>query len=314
MNKKVKKVKVLVMLCVPLVITAFISMRHLISVANVEVDQQTRSSENFRNERTQTYRDVDFNMYSNHAILINLTTGEIIFEHDAHERVYPASLTKIMTVLVGIEQAESETMTVNADFTRLMLDNASIAGFENGEERTLMDVLHGAMLPSGADATATIAYNIAGSYEAFVELMNQKASALGMDNTHFTNASGLHDENHYTTAYEMAILLRYALEQPRFREVFTASVYPFTTGLGEQRVMSSTLFANLSTTEFVGGEMIGGRTGFTNEAGRCLASLATSGTDEFILVTLGADQGAANQVAHIFDALTIYEYFLRNDA
>ena len=308
-----KKVKVLIILCLPLVIIAFISVRHLINATNVVDDQRAESLEKFRNENALSYQDVDFNMYSTHVILINLTTGEVMFEHEANTRVYPASLTKMMTVLLGVEYAESETMTVNADFTRLMLDHASVAGFEYGEERTLTDVLHGAMLPSGADATATIAYNVAGSYEAFVDLMNEKASALGMENTHFINTSGLHDDNQYTTAYDLAILLRYALDQPRFREVFTAREYPFTTLFGEQRVMNSTLFANLWTTEFAGGEVIGGRTGFTLEAGRCLASLATNGTDEFILITLGADQDAAHHIAHISDAFTIYEYFLRVD-
>jgi len=307
-----KKVKVLAILCMPLIIIAFISIKYLISFASIADDQYT-PLENFSREDPLSYKDTNFNMYSNHALLINLTTGEIMFEHHADTRIYPASLTKIMTVLIGLEQAEHDTMIVQADFTRLMLDNASVTGFEYGEERTLMDVLHGAMLPSGADATATIAYNIAGSYEAFVMLMNERARALGMYHTNFTNTSGLHDENQYTTAYDMAILLRHALANPRFREIFTARLYPFTTAFGEQRVMHSTLFANLWTTEFAGGEIIGGRTGFTNEAGRCLASLATNGTDEFILITLGADPYAANQSAHIFDALTIYEYFLSEE-
>jgi D-alanyl-D-alanine carboxypeptidase (penicillin-binding protein 5/6) len=304
-----RKIKVWVILCIPLITIAFFSIRYLISFATISDDQRVAPSEDFQNEAVLSYSEVSFDMYSQHALLINLTTGEVMFEHDASARVYPASLTKIMTVLVGLEQAESDTMIVRADFERLMLDNASIAGFEYGEERTLMEVLHGAMLPSGADATATIAHNIAGSYEAFVELMNERARTLGMHDTNFMNTSGLHDENHYTTAHDMAILLRYALDNPRFREIFTARSYSFTTFYGEQRTMDSTLFANMWTTEFTGGEIIGGRTGFTTEAGRCLASLATNGRSEFILITLGADPYAAGQTAHIFDAFTIYEYF-----
>jgi len=261
---------------------------------------------------TPTYRDANFNMYSQQALLINLTTNEVIFEHGANERVNPASLTKIMTILVGIEQAQHDTMTVKADFTELILANASVAGFENGEERSLMDVLYGAMLPSGADATSTIAYNIAGSYEAFVQLMNERANMLGMKNTNFTNASGLHNEFHYTTAHDIAILLRYALGNPIFREIFTTKTHAFTNFEGENRMMTSTLFANMQTTEFKGGQIVGGRTGFTNEAGRCLASLATNGVHEFILITFGAVQNETNQYTHITDAFTIYEYFLNN--
>jgi len=305
-----RKLRVLVILCILLIAAVSLSIWYLISFAATSNNGRILPSENFTNENTLTYQDVNFNMHSTHALLINLTAGEMIFEHHANTRVYPASLTKMMTVLIGIEQSRSDTMIVRADFTRIMLANASVAGFEYGEERTLMEILHGAMLPSGADATATIAYHVAGSYDAFVELMNERARELGMYHTNFTNTSGLHDENQYTTAYDMVILLKYALENPIFREVFTARNYAFTTFFGEQRVMNSTLFVNMWTTEFTGGEMMGGRTGFTNAAGRCLASLATNGTDEFILITFGADPYAANQIAHISDALMIYEYFL----
>ena len=322
-RKRLKR-KRLAIFCVLLVVVVFILGNYLIGLIsglNVQLMELQGNSINGAespgeyipfavNDDVLSYGDVNFSMYSQQALLINLTTGEVMFEHGADERVNPASLTKIMTVLVGIEQARSDTMIVRADFTGLMLANATMAGFEYGEERILMDVLHGAMLPSGADATSTIAYNVASSYEAFVELMNERARTLGMDNTNFTNASGLHNEFHYTSAYDMAILLRHALDNPTFREVFTAKDYSFTTLFGEKRVMKSTLFANMRTTEFVGGEIIGGRTGFTIPAGRCLASFATNGEDEFILITFGADQYEVNQTAHIFDAFTIYEYFL----
>ena len=301
-----KKIKILVILCIPLVASALFSIRYLVSFATVS---DKVLLENLRNDNALSYEDVNFYISSSNALLINLTAGEVVFEHNANERVYPASLTKIMTVLIGLEQATGDTMIVKADFTQLMLDNAAIVGFEYGEERSLMEILHGAMLPSGADATSTIAYNIAGSYEGFVELMNERARELGMYQTNFTNASGLHNENHYSTAHDMAVLLRYALDNPIFREIFMAKEYPFTSLFGEHHVMKSTLFMNLWTTSFTGGEIIGGRTGFTSEAGRCLASLATNGEDEFILITFGADSYDANQNAHISDAFTIYEYF-----
>lgn len=294
-----------------LMVAAFISIRLVLGSDIFERKETGPVSENFNHEQAVTYDDVNFNISSDHGLLINLTTGAVLFEHDAHVRVYPASLTKIMTVLLGVEQSQSETMTVKADFERLMLNNASIVGFEYGEQRTRSEILHGAMLPSGADATATIAYHVSDSYDDFVALMNEKARSLGMYETHFMNASGLHHDHHYTTAYDMAILLRYALENTTFRTIFTARTYSFTNGLGEEKQMHSTLFSNLWTTEFEGGEIIGGRTGFTDEAGRCLASFATNGVDEFILITFGADVDDADQRAHIVDAFTIYHYFLR---
>jgi len=258
-----------------------------------------------------TYDEVSFSMDSQNALLINLNTGQVLFTHGADERVYPASLTKIMTVLLGVELAQAQTMTVNADFNQLLIAGASVAGFSPGETRTLSEVLHGAMLPSGADATATIAYNIAGSYEEFVLLMNQRAAELGMNNTNFTNASGLHHPNHYTTANDMLILLEYALNNQQFRTVFTAQTYLFTYRTGELRTMISTMFANMTNYRFNGGRFLGGRTGFTSEAGRCLASLATDGSAEFLLITFGANPEFNGYRSHIDDARTIFEYFLQ---
>lgn len=273
----------------------------------------------FNAEQMESYDEVGFEMYSHHALLINLTTGDILFAHHENERVYPASLTKIMTVLVGLEQASGEDLMVQADFDALFLANASMAHFEAGETRPLSDVLHGAMLPSGADATSTLAHHVAESYEGFVDLMNETAMRLGMFDTHFVNASGLHDDDHYTTAYDIALLLKYALGIEAFREVFTTSIYTTTTGAGDEHVMRSTMFDSMAaigqSPGFNGGEILGGKDGFTFEAGLCLASLATDGEDEFMLITLQAPPSNEADVssAHVVDAFTIYEYFFNLD-
>jgi len=261
--------------------------------------------------RARTYNEVDFTMSSNQALLINLSTMDVLFEHGAHERVYPASLTKMMTVLLGITHGQGDTMIVQADFDQLLLSNASVVGFSPGEVQPASVVLHGAMLASGADATATIAHHVSRTYVDFVGLMNEKARELGMVNTHFMNSSGLHHPEHYTTAYDMAILLRYALENPTFRAIFTERQYSFIDWSGVQQPIYSTLFANISSAEFAGGRIIGGRTGFTSEAGRCLASFATDGVDEFILITFGAGVDAADHKAHFVDGRMIYNYFLQ---
>ncbi|MCL1990120.1 MAG: D-alanyl-D-alanine carboxypeptidase [Defluviitaleaceae bacterium] len=262
--------------------------------------------------RPLAYHEVGFRMYSQYALLINLSTGRILFEHQADVQAYPASLTKMMTVLIGIEQGTlTDRVTVQADFDELFRAGLIQSGFRYGEVRTLSEILHGIMLPSGAESTWALAYHIAGSYEAFVALMNEKAMEIGMYDTHFVTATGLHDENHYTTAHDMAILLQYALENPVFKEIFTARTYELETPNSQGSTLYSTLFRAAPRTTFEGGEIIGGRTGFTTPAGRCLASLATDGTDEFILITFGApDPDFTNQNAHILDALTIYEYFL----
>ena len=272
------------------------------------------ATETFNAERALSDAEVGFQMHSEHALLINLSTNEILFEHLAHDRAYPASLTKIMTVLLGVQLIESETMIIRADFDQLLLQDAVIVGFGYGEERTTSEVLHGAMLASGADATSTIAYHVAGSYEGFVTLMNEKAAELGMRNTHFTNTTGLHHDGHYTTAYDMAKLLEYALKQPEFYDIFTSKTYPFVTIWGEQQLIQSTLFSNLFGREIYGGEMIGGRTGFTFPAGRCLASLATNTEEYFLLITMGAKTYEFDQMLHLDDAILIYGYFFEKMA
>ena len=262
--------------------------------------------------RPQGIQDVGFSMNSEYALLINITTGRAIFDHQADVRTFPASVTKIMTVLVGLESGDlDDEVTIVADFDALFLAGASQAGFVNGEVRTLEEVLYAIMLPSGAEATWALTNHVAGSYEGFVDLMNIKAQELGMVDTHFVTATGLHDDNHYTTANDIAILLTYALENPIFRDIFTARHFQLNSPNTRGDFMEATLYTFAPTLEFDGGEIIGGRTGFTTPAGRCLASLATNGIDEFILITFGAlDPDFTNTTIHILDALTIYEYFL----
>jgi len=144
-------------------------------------------------------------------------------------------------------------------------------------------------------------------------LMNDKASELGMTDTHFVTATGLHDENHFTTANDIAILLMYALTNPEFRDIFTTAEYELSRPNARGNTMQSTFHQFADTNAFDGGEIIGSRTGFTTPAGRCMASLATDGTNEYILITFGApDPHFTNVTSHIQDALTIYAYFIDN--
>ena len=256
--------------------------------------------------------EVGFDMQSEYALLINISNGRVLFEHQADVQTFPASVTKIMTVLVGLENSTmNENVTVVADFDALWLSGAMQAGFNPGEVRTMSEILHAIMLPSGAEATWALANHIAGGYEDFVAMMNERARTLGMNDTHFVTATGLHDENHYTTANDIAILLRYALTIPEFRAMFTTAEYQLSRPNSRGNIMYSTLYQSATTTSFASGEILGGRTGFTTPAGRCMASLATDGTSEFILITFGIpDPHFTNTSAHVDDALVIYEYFL----
>ena len=130
-----------------------------------------------------------------------------------------------------------------------------------------------------------------------------------MDHTHFTNVSGLHDDNHYTTAYDTALLLEYAFTHRRFREIFITAIYSFINSTGTEQLMQSIMFQNMLETEFNGGEILGGTTGFTNQAGLCLVAIATNGVHEFALITFVAPIDEITPPAHIRDAFAIYEYF-----
>ncbi|MGE7909600.1 D-alanyl-D-alanine carboxypeptidase family protein [Lysinibacillus xylanilyticus] len=255
--------------------------------------------------------NLDVNLHSSNAILVNLDTNKILLDKASDEIIYPASLTKLMTVLVAIENIpniQDKILLPKSIFKDLYEENASMAGFLPNEEVTAEDLLYGSMLPSGADASIGLADYIAGSERKFVKLMNEKAKQLGMKNTHFKNATGLHHSDHYTSVKDISILLQYALTNNTFRDIYTAERYSIkSTNLHpEGMTLTSRMFKNLYTNENTRGEIIGGKTGYTEQAGLCLASLATINGEEYILVTVGAKGDSRTEQFNITDALAVY--------
>ena len=219
----------------------------------------------------------------------------------------------MMTVLLAIEGEPDldKQVTLPEDiFPPLQTENASMAGFAPGEEVTVRDLLYGAMLPSGAECCETLAQLVSGSEDNFAALMNQKAAALGMKNTHFTNPTGLTDTEHYSSAADMAKLLQAALHNATFRTIFTAEHYTTTATAQHPEGVSltSTLLGKLDGTELPAGTQIeGGKTGYTAAAGLCLASLATVNGKEYILVTLAAPGDHGTEQYNIRDAVQVYQ-------
>nr|WP_246240459.1 hypothetical protein [Anaerocolumna sedimenticola] len=154
----------------------------------------------------------------------------------------------------------------------------------------------------------TIALQISGTETAFSDLMNQKAEELGMPNTHFCNSTGLHNESHYTTVKDMAVLLNYALQNDVFRSIFTSSRYTVasTNKHPDGFTFVSTMFKSMDHMEVEGGEILGGKTGFTSEAGLCLASLANINGKDYILVTAGAKGDHSTEQFNLTDAFSVY--------
>jgi D-alanyl-D-alanine carboxypeptidase (penicillin-binding protein 5/6) len=248
---------------------------------------------------------------SPNAILVRLKDQNILMQKSSEEKIYPASLTKIMTALVALEKLpdlQKEIKLANSVFQGLSEADASMSGFRPGENVRAIDLLYGALLPSGAESCIGLADQIAGSEQKFAELMNQKAAALGMKNTHFANATGLHNANHYTTVKDLAILLNYALQNDTFREIFTSSRHsiPPTNKHPGGITFYSTMFEELKQQNIIGGEILGGKTGYTAEAGLCLASLAKVGKQEYILISAGAKGDHSSEQYNINDALTVY--------
>ncbi len=250
-------------------------------------------------------------LYSPYAVLVDLESGNVLAEQNSAVRMYPASLTKIMTALIAIEETEDmeQTTTLPSDiFPSLYEENASLAGFQPGETVTWKDLLYGVMLPSGAECCLTFARQIAGSEGAFVDLMNKKAEELGMNDTHFSNATGLQDKKHYSTVRDIAVLLRYALENDTFRQVFTARRYsvPPTVYHSEGFTFYNTMFQAMDNAGISDDDILGGKTGYTEKAGLCLASLAEINDREYILVTAKADGNHYTEPYHVIDAENVY--------
>ena len=251
---------------------------------------------------------------ADYAVLVDVTTGEIVAQKRADHQVYPASVTKVMTLLVAVENATDMNQTFKMSYSfldPLYLDEATMAGFSSGEEVTVKDMLYGCILPSGADATVGLAHLLAGSEESFAGMMNDKAAALGLKNTHFVTSSGLHNSNHYTTPLDMAVVMAAAMDNPTCREVL--STYRYTTASTPQHpdglLLTSTMFSRMYGTEPEGATIIAGKTGYTPQAMHTMVSYAEgdNGHDYIFVSMYGTDKWQAT-----YDAINVLTAFCGN--
>lgn len=243
------------------------------------------------------------------AILVRRADGQVLMEKQADTHIYPASLTKIMTVVLALESFPLPDWPIRVDgetIDEMTAQGASMAGYSAGEMARVEDLCYGALLPSGGECAVTLAKAVAGSEEAFAARMNEKAAELGMTQTHFVNATGLQAENHVSTVRDLAKLLDYALEDPVFEKIFTTAKYrsnPLDPWHPGGLLMKSTTFFSGCDLQLQHGEILGGKTGTTDEAGHCLASLAEVYGQSYLLVTVGAPEVGGN----FADARTIYD-------
>ncbi|MBR6916880.1 MAG: hypothetical protein IKN38_01730 [Clostridia bacterium] len=266
--------------------------------------------------RTDLTKELGDEISCTHAVLIDVDSNTIVAAKGEGETIYPASMTKVMTALVAVEKCKDLSGTYSMDYdivAKAYEANASSAGFAPGEVLTFKDLLYGAILPSGADGTGGLAEFTAGSEAEFAKLMNEKCEELGLKGTHFSNASGLHAADHYTTCVEMAIIMRAAMDNPLVSEVLGTPEY--VTSKTEAHPDGIELHHTLLYERLDGSEefdekieVIGGKTGFTGEAGNCLVTMAkvVSSGKRYIFVCAGGD----GKWAPVFDTIHVYRAYL----
>ena len=247
----------------------------------------------------------ELDLFSDKYILYNLNENEVLMEEDANIKTDIASLTKVMTILVSIENIDDfeKEIVITKEMLQGIASDVSVAGFKRGDKLTYNDLLYGAMLPSGADACHALAISIAGSKEEFIKLMNKKVEELKLENTSFANVVGLYDKNNYSSAYDMAQILMYALKNEKFKEVFETKNVTLTNG---KELKSTLQYYSKEDTSLI----TGSKTGYIKVAGRCLVSTSTVDDVNYLLVTLNAF--STDKSVHVQDHLKIYNYYKDN--
>lgn len=237
------------------------------------------------------------------VLIYNKDENKILYEKNANEQTSIASLTKIMTTIVSIEQIENlnEEITITEKMLENVRYDASVAGLKVGDKVTYLDLLYASMLPSGADATDTLAISLTGSINNFVKLMNEKAKKLELENTNFSNTTGLDATGHYSTAKDILKLLNYALENETFKKIFTTRKYTATNGLK----LESTIEYYNRKLGFDLSYIKGGKTGNTDKAGQCLAALSEIDETNIITITINAPV-SYEKPKNIVDMTTLY--------
>lgn len=265
-------------------------------IVNVEEEQRVASA--FASDLCVVSDDIsaaDLEITASSAGLFDINNKNTIYAKNVHEKLYPASLTKIMTALVALKHGTSDMMLTATANVKILESGAQVCGIKEGDRMTLDQALHLLLINSANDAAIMIAEEIAGSVEAFADMMNEEALALGATNTHFVNPHGLSDDNHYTTAYDMYLIMNEAVNYGLFNEIIHmdsySTVYTDKNGASKEISVKSTNYFIQGTAEAPDGiTVLGGKTGTTNAAGHCLILLSRDASgNPYISVIMRAD-------------------------
>lgn len=252
------------------------------------------------------------------ALLMDLDSGRVLYSKNLDDKVYPASTTKILTGILAIENLNMEdTVTATYEALKSITLEDSHMGILMGEQLTVEQLIKGMLIYSANDAANVLAIQVSGSIEAFADLMNQKAQELGMTDSHFVNPCGIHDDNHYTTARDMAILAKYAMKNETFRDIVKTPVYtiPATNKYTSERILVNTnLFLGTSrSTYYYYQPAIGIKTGHTSQAGYCLVSAAKYNDIEFLSIVMNCkDANTTDQAFSYIDSKALFDFGFEN--
>lgn len=246
------------------------------------------------------------------ALLMDAGTGKILYEKNARQKMYPASTTKIMTAILALENrslTDTTTVSYNAIFSvPIGYTNANL---QLDEILTMEQLLHVLLVPSANDAANVIAEEIAGSVESFATMMNTKAREIGCENTHFVNANGVHNENHYSTAYDLALISRYAMQNESFRKLVSTVRYtlPVTNKYDktDRTFLNTNRLINPKSSQYYE-YATGIKTGYTDAARNCIVAGAKKDNMELICVILGAGSDTTTSTNKFGDCINLFEY------
>lgn len=250
-------------------------------------------------------------MTSTYGILCNVQNKSIVSQKNCKDRISPASMTKVLTLLVACENIKSldDTVEITIEATDYAYSNdCSSVGFAEGEKVTVEDLLYGTILPSGGDAAYALACYVAGSHDAFVEMMNNKLNKLGIsDSAHFTNCVGIYDDNHYCNVYDIAVIMEAAMDNPMCAKVLNTRKYTTTnTPEHPEGIDISNLFMRRIEDKDTKGEVMGAKTGYVVQSGNCAVSYYTCNDGQnYVCVT--ADAHSAWRC--VYDHVAVYNIY-----
>ena len=278
------------------------------SVENYQIETNSNSEDNLDLKKSSV------NVYSDAAILMDSKTNTILYSKNAYEKKYPASTTKILTAIIAIEKCNlDDIVTVTKSAISAIPSGYSSAYLSENEQISVNDLLTVFLVHSANDAGYILAEHISGSIDNFANLMNEKANEIGCKNTHFTNPSGIHDVNHYTTAYDLALIAKYCMQNTTFRNIVSKKTCTInsTNKFGVRSYINTNDLINPASKYYIE-ECIGIKTGYTSQAKNCLISAYNKNNLELICVVLGASQLQNGESSRYLDSKNLFNFGYTN--